>query len=421
MRCKKRVIRPLLFLLLFLAAAVGAYYFGGHLAKQREVARLEAGVQFGHCSEDMEDFTLSDSLVSVDQLRSFQGDYANLSSHYYRDALSRTAEGQETVVYNAVLYALEHGYSFISVPAGLCSSDALVRIVYYAVFDQPMLEENTRLGLTDGNLICYGQSLERQYIYLPVNDKEHLDYKRTALREAERIVAGIPGDCETDMDQARYLYNWLVEHVQYTEDEEYNASRPHYLYDALIRGETNCDGFSNAYTLLMNLAGLECFNVGNDVTEENDVGHTWNVLKLDGTYYQADPTAEAGIYREVGENLYLYFCLSAGALNNGEYEELIRDVAPACDDRRHDMEPVDVLVEETSSARRLQALQAAIHRLEEGASCFVIRCDSFAELSGAAVLRTVEGWLADCRETVTLFSVGKQYCVVFRGDRLNNG
>lgn len=416
-RIRKGVWIAGLFILLLAAACAAVYYCGSMIADAHTISRLNGSVQFGHSSPDMESFEADGDLIALSDLLNYTGSYANLSSHYYKKALNRSEGQGGMMVYNAILYALDHGFSFISVPADTCPSEILSKIVYYAVFDQPMMEENTVLGLTGGALTYQEKTLQRYYIFLPTNDTEHLDYKKQALEKAREIVGNMPASNGTELEKARYLYNWLVENVRYTEDQNYNESKPHYLYDALLRGETNCDGFSNAFTLLLNLCGVECFNVGNDVQSEEDVGHTWNVMKIGGVYFQADPTAESSLYKATGENLYLYFCLSAGALGNGEYEELIRDVAPVCSDTRHDLDAVDVFVEGLGRANKdLPEMREAIERLEEGASHIIIRCDAFADAGWENSLKAAEAWFSDCKVVVTLVRAGQQYCVVFRGD-----
>ena len=65
-----------------------------------------------------------------------------------------------------------------------------------------------------------------------------------------------------------------------------------YLYDALITKETNCDGYTNALSLLYNLANIECFEkkyypIGDD---ETAIGHTWNTFQIVDKWYNVDAT-----------------------------------------------------------------------------------------------------------------------------------
>ena len=114
----------------------------------------------------------------------------------------------------------------------------------------------------------------------------------TLEQRAQEIV----NECKglTKWDTALKLYEWLTGNCDY----DYN----YHLYgaDIIFSGSGVCDAFSKAYMLLLNTAGIPANRAfGPD--------HAWNVLKLDGKWYQADPTwDDSGTHQ--------FFCLSAKAL-----------------------------------------------------------------------------------------------------------
>lgn len=98
---------------------------------------------------------------------------------------------------------------------------------------------------------------------------------------AETLLQNIdPGLSE--FDRALIVYDRLCGRVVY-DLEAPNASE---LYGALCDGRATCDGYAKAYQYLLSRLGIETLVVYG-VAEEP---HAWNIVRLDGTYYQADPT-----------------------------------------------------------------------------------------------------------------------------------
>ncbi|MBQ7090455.1 MAG: hypothetical protein IJN82_04985 [Clostridia bacterium] len=389
---------------LLTAAAALFWYFSDYRAF-RQVEELCEVVQFGH---DGEPAKVEEKLEPL-KLAAYEGQYRDAASTYYRDACPNE---KADLIYNAVLYAFDHGYDYICFPAAVCDDDLLFEAARYAVFDHPLLEENMAMDIVE---VKYTYRDFVRYFYelkLPTNDGAHKAKKLYALNHARDIVEEQRGNSEEET--ARNLYDWLVRNVQYIEELNYNENDPHYIYDALVNGASNCDGMSNAYALLANLAGIECFNVSN-VPDEDGVGHTWNILRLNGEYYQVDVTAESGYYEVVGENLFLSFARSAEALANGAYEEGCASLAPACSDKSRDGIGVDLFVSDRKpSKEERQQLDAAIERLERGEKKIVIRCEALSETDWDYNLSVLADWFASCRVEIRVVSAGKCCCVIYR-------
>ena len=88
-----------------------------------------------------------------------------------------------------------------------------------------------------------------------------------------------------------------------------------------------CDGYALAYEYLLQQCGIEAVVIGGDAgsDEFSTGGHAWNLVKLDGVWYEADPTwddagtIEAGLSSDVEG--YSYYC---EALNDQEYREKLQ-------------------------------------------------------------------------------------------------
>ena len=101
-----------------------------------------------------------------------------------------------------------------------------------------------------------------------------------------------------DALKARQLHDWLIRHCEYEDEangetlddnENHVASSVFLSYAINTRGsgvgETVCDGFAKAYTMLLSKVGIESYYIGHDL-------HVWNLVKIDGKFYHVDVTSD---------------------------------------------------------------------------------------------------------------------------------
>ena len=110
------------------------------------------------------------------------------------------------------------------------------------------------------------------------------------------IVATETDSWMNDALKARQLHDWIVRHCEYEDgndgedamDCENQVPSSVFLSYALnVRGtgvgESVCAGYAKAYSMLLSKAGIESFRVGSPT-------HMWNVVNINGYYYQVDVT-----------------------------------------------------------------------------------------------------------------------------------
>lgn len=103
-------------------------------------------------------------------------------------------------------------------------------------------------------------------------------------------------DWMNDALKARQLHDWLIRHCEYEDEkdgETLNDNENHVASSVFLSyaintrgtgvGETVCDGFAKAYTMLLSKAGIESYYIGHDI-------HVWNLVKIDGKFYHVDVT-----------------------------------------------------------------------------------------------------------------------------------
>ena len=92
--------------------------------------------------------------------------------------------------------------------------------------------------------------------------------------------------CQTDLEKVFYVHEWLVQNIAY--DREHlsdDVQDDHNLRGALLEGSAVCDGYAKTYALTLRKLGI----TGVLVTSK-DIGHAWNMVELDGNWYQVDCT-----------------------------------------------------------------------------------------------------------------------------------
>ena len=92
--------------------------------------------------------------------------------------------------------------------------------------------------------------------------------------------------CQTDLEKVFYVHEWLVQNIAY--DREHlsdDVQDDHNLRGALLEGTAVCDGYAKTYALTLRKLGI----TGVLVTSK-DIGHAWNMVELDGNWYQVDCT-----------------------------------------------------------------------------------------------------------------------------------
>ena len=123
-------------------------------------------------------------------------------------------------------------------------------------------------------------------------------YFTTAEQEAETDAAidsildsfAMPANI-TQHDKIEQIYDWVTTHISYVNDGTLYC---HSCHSAVVSGQSVCQGYALAFYRLALSLGIDCRLIGGTVGTEN---HGWNIVYLDGWYYNVDPTWD-GMYRE---------------------------------------------------------------------------------------------------------------------------
>lgn len=283
--------------------------------------------------------------LTVDEITAYQTQYPECNSTWFRDKLS----GDDLNIYNAFMYALENQFTYFS----LYVSDGEKDYSYIREclsLDSPFIAQN----VDRDNEYFYPTHVDngKEKFAVRMDNFSLGDWQNNmqALNKCKEIVASIPEEYQTQEEKMRYLFKYVRDHIDYKlYENRYNVN---YLYDAVMRGETLCDGYSNMLLLLFNLIGVECCEAMGDnildystATEEeleNANGHTWVVAKLGDTFYNFDPTFEdSADYTYIDSLQYFGFSDELVSIKYFDCEEL----RPKCEDTSRDYSYADMVVD----------------------------------------------------------------------------
>ncbi len=226
---------------------------------------------------------------------------------------------------------------------------------------------------------------------------------------AESILSGARAQ-NGDFLKERYVHDALAGKVEYDGGARMNQS----AYSGLVTLRTVCAGYSRAFQYIMQQLGIPCYYCTGYAGED----HAWNIVKLDGEYYNVDVTWDdteqmtydyfnrtdgefAPTHRRTGLSVYLPACMGTkyggdAADDGGEDVEGQPDteeslppaepMRPLTWNGKNDSEQEDE--EEDEEAQRREILE------ELG-------------LNEDEVMDTMEEYYADCAVQMRLIGVGE--------------
>lgn len=127
-----------------------------------------------------------------------------------------------------------------------------------------------------------------------------------AVREA---LASVEPDM-TELEKAVALHDYLVLNCEY-DMRLFSGGMPDISYSAygvLVERVAVCQGYALAYKYLLNQVGIECYMVTSDAMH-----HAWNLIKLEGDYYQVDVTWDDPVDDRFGQAGHNYMFVSDDA------------------------------------------------------------------------------------------------------------
>jgi len=152
------------------------------------------------------------------------------------------------------------------------------------------------------------------------------EYNRNKQRFDQEVQRALnyAASAQTDFEKALAIHDYIVLNTSYDKENLDYAIRnnnvplrsdSHTAFGPLVNNLSVCDGYARAYMYLMKELGMECNIVEGKLGEIN---HVWNVVKIDGRWFNVDTTANDPLFDNIqdlhGLVSHRYFLLSDAAL-----------------------------------------------------------------------------------------------------------
>ncbi|MCD7722491.1 MAG: fibronectin type III domain-containing protein [Clostridiales bacterium] len=153
-----------------------------------------------------------------------------------------------------------------------------------------------------GYSVDWTYSYESGYYYISFFYK--VTYYTTAAQESalttaiESLTASLGMSSMTDYERVLAIYSYICENITYDYDNLYDSDYKlkFTAYAALINKTAVCQGIAILIYRLCNMYDIDCRVIASS-------SHAWNIVKLDGYYYNLDATWDLGC----SEGEYSYF------------------------------------------------------------------------------------------------------------------
>lgn len=120
--------------------------------------------------------------------------------------------------------------------------------------------------------------------------------EKTLAAKIDTVLKDLELDKKTDYQKIFAIYDYICHHVVY-DDEHLSDGRSYPLqftaYAAMVNGRAVCQGYSTLFYRMALESGID-----NRILSSLNINHGWNLVELDGNYYQVDSTWDAKLVKE---------------------------------------------------------------------------------------------------------------------------
>lgn len=169
---------------------------------------------------------------------------------------------------------------------------------------------------------------------------DHLDNAKNEFQTAAEEILAAAERLESDYEKEVYVHRALLDRIEYDLNAPLNQS----AYSALVNGRTVCAGYARSLQYLMTQLGVPCYYCTGYAGEN----HAWNIIRLDGEYYNVDAT-----WDDTTPNTYDYFNKTDQEFAPTHMREELSIYLPSCTGTKYgSLETAETLEEPLADDRR---------------------------------------------------------------------
>ena len=265
--------------------------------------------------EDLVDEMLA--ILSDEEL----GDKITMEQYYYNHM-----NKAQQAAYHSILSGVKNLADEFQIPA-------LEGEELYNVFFQMRLDHPEIFWVSSYKYRYYKDSPNLIFIPEYLFDKKKIcEHQKAMTARVEKLIR--PAQKLSEWEKEKYVHDFICENIRY---DKLKKSYSHEIIGPLGQGVGVCEGIAKAVKVLLDALGVWCVIAicGNNPEKGIKYRHTWNIVKIGGTYYHLDATFDntLGKDRETSEIRYDYFNLDDKKIFR-DHEPLIAP-APVCTNGDH--------------------------------------------------------------------------------------
>lgn len=253
----------------------------------------------GGCTTELVAPQLNTDSISIDDIK-----YSEIYDDYMLyQQLTDTEKIGYGIVYTAVYDNLSADTSItdnqgnsvagvrISLASHSLSLEQISRVFEAFSRDNPIFFFIDRTYSLEGRTINGTQVYDTLVLRYTMDAAQRVTATAQVKEAVQNILKGCPST-DDDYSVELYLHDLLLSFCAYdtpattAPDQHPNA---YSAYGALIEGKAVCEGYAKAMQLLLTEAGVPT-TVVNGYSADNNTGHMWNLVAINGEYYYLDPT-----------------------------------------------------------------------------------------------------------------------------------
>ena len=222
-------------------------------------------------------------------------DYEKLKHMYYNEL-----NEDEQLLYDKIYNSLKHKEDLELRDKEITQN--IDKIYKYVCFDNPDIWNID--GYFIENYNYESKAIFRgNYITTPEED-DIINRKLIHFITAGKTLAN---NSDNDYEIAQAVYEYVIQNVSYNMDAKYGQS----LASIALNGESVCSGYAKMYQFLMNNLNIPTTLItGYVIQNGKQISHIWNLVFIDGNWYNVDCT-----YGDISSNDYIdinydYLCIS---------------------------------------------------------------------------------------------------------------
>ncbi len=237
------------------------------------------------------------------------------TTYPYREFLSSAGQAVYNQIYaNAVAYNTD---TFTLVES--LSEDELCDTMNCVFNDHPelfWLNTSYKYGYNSS-----GNVVQVQLSYGISSDE--LSSAQSAFDSSLNTIVSGASEYSSEIEKELYIHDAICDLCTYDSNASLNQS----AYSALVYGKTVCAGYARAFQLACQQAGLTCYYLTGTASGGD---HAWNIISVDGDFYNVDVTWDDSISESYGSSVYTYFNLTDSTISKDHTRSTLGSKLPEC-------------------------------------------------------------------------------------------